>query len=91
VLVGLSTENVALNPLRFVRAELDVKGSLIYDHPRDFATTIDMVVAGKLAPGKNTAPARPLSDLVEIFEAMEAGTLRAKPIVVPWLTNIDNS
>jgi hypothetical protein len=26
---------VALKPLRFVRAELDVQGSMIYDHPRD--------------------------------------------------------
>jgi threonine dehydrogenase-like Zn-dependent dehydrogenase len=88
VLVGLATENVTLNPLRFVRAELDVKGSMIYDHPRDFATTIDLVVSGKLKPGKNTAPARPLADLVEIFEAMESGTLRAKPIVVPRLPNL---
>jgi threonine dehydrogenase-like Zn-dependent dehydrogenase len=37
---------------RFVRAELDVKGSMIYDHPRDFATTIDLIVSGKLKLGK---------------------------------------
>jgi hypothetical protein len=39
VLVGLSTENVTLDLLRFVRAELDVKGSMIYDHPLDTCAT----------------------------------------------------
>ena len=27
----------ALNPLGFVRAELDVQGSILYDHRQDFA------------------------------------------------------
>jgi 2-desacetyl-2-hydroxyethyl bacteriochlorophyllide A dehydrogenase len=86
VLVGLATDEVHFNPLRFVRTELDVRGSIIYDHPVDFAATIDLVVAGKLRPGANAAPPRPLEDLVEIFEAMEVGTLGAKPLVAPSMS-----
>jgi threonine dehydrogenase-like Zn-dependent dehydrogenase len=85
VLVGRATDDVSFNPLCFVRTELDVRGSIIYDHPTDFAATIDLVRAGKLHPGANAAPPRPLDDLVEIFEAMEAGTLGAKPLVIPAL------
>jgi alcohol dehydrogenase/L-iditol 2-dehydrogenase len=83
--VGLATDKVSFNPLRFVRTELDVRGSIIYDHPTDFAATIDLVRTGRLHPGEHAAAPRALEDLVEIFEAMEAGTIGAKPIVVPSL------
>src|SRR5205823_2299772 len=36
VLIGMATEDVALNPLRFVRNELQIRGALIYEHPTDF-------------------------------------------------------
>ncbi|HET8625801.1 MAG TPA: alcohol dehydrogenase catalytic domain-containing protein [Thermomicrobiales bacterium] len=83
VLVGLAADDVALNPLRFVRAELEVRGALIYDHPADFAATIDLVASGRLASGRNTAPPRPLEDVPEIFAAMAARRLGAKPLVAP--------
>jgi threonine dehydrogenase-like Zn-dependent dehydrogenase len=86
VLVGLATGDVTLNPLRFVRAELDVRGALIYDHPADFASTIDLVVAGRLSPGRNTATPAPLRELPAIFAAMETGTFRAKPLISPQIS-----
>ncbi|HEX5502825.1 MAG TPA: alcohol dehydrogenase catalytic domain-containing protein [Thermomicrobiales bacterium] len=83
VLVGLAAADVALNPLRFVRAELEVRGALIYDHPADFAATIGLVASGRLASGRNTAPPRPLADVADIFAALAAGRLGAKPLVIP--------
>ncbi len=81
ILLGLATADVALNPLRFVRAELEVRGALIYDHPADFAATIALVVAGNLASGRNTATPRPLGDLPAIFAAMAAHELAEKPLI----------
>lgn len=81
VLVGLSTEDVALNPLRFVRQEQEIRGALIYEHPTDFAATIQLIAAGKLAPGATASPPQPLERVPALLEAMAAGTLNAKPLV----------
>lgn len=83
VLIGLTPENVALNPLRCVRQELDIRGALIYDHPGDFAATIALIVSNKLAPGKTAGQLQPLESVPTLFEAMINGTLSAKPLVCP--------
>lgn len=83
VLVGLAAEEVRFSPHHFVRAELDVRGALIYDHPADFAATIALVAAGRLAPGRHAAPPRPLADTAALLAALDAGTLEAKPLVDP--------
>jgi 2-desacetyl-2-hydroxyethyl bacteriochlorophyllide A dehydrogenase len=85
VLVGLATENIAFNPLRFVRRELDIRGALIYDHPIDFAATIALITSGKLAPGKTAGQPQPLENVSAIFEAMANGTLSAKPLICPQI------
>ncbi len=87
VLIGLTPESVALNPLRCVRQELDIRGALIYDHPGDFAATIALVVANKLAPGKTVGQLQPLESVPTLFEAMLNGTLSAKPLVCPHLSH----
>jgi L-iditol 2-dehydrogenase len=81
VLVGIGTEDIALNPLRFVRNELELRGALIYEHPHDFARTIDLIASGKLAPGNTAAPPQPLESLPALLEAMAAGKLDAKPLI----------
>ncbi len=81
VLVGMGTEDVALNPLRFVRNELAMRGALIYEHPEDFARTIDLIVSGKLAPGSTAGPPQPLENLTTLLEAMEVGKLDVKPLI----------
>jgi len=81
VLVGMATEDVALNPLRFVRNELELRGALIYEHPQDFARTIDLIASGKLAPGSTASPPQPLESLAALLEAMAAGKLGAKPLI----------
>lgn len=81
VLVGMATEDVALNPLHFVRNELQMRGALIYEHPADFARTIDLVSAGKLTPGSTTGAPQPLESLPHLLEAMADGKLNAKPLI----------
>jgi L-iditol 2-dehydrogenase len=81
MLVGLATKDVSFNPLRFVRQEIEIRSSLIYEHPVDFARTIDLVAAGKLAPGATTGQPQPLESLPVLLEAMEAGRLDAKPLI----------
>jgi 2-desacetyl-2-hydroxyethyl bacteriochlorophyllide A dehydrogenase len=83
MLVGMTTEDVALNPLRFVRRELELRGTLIYEHPTDFAATIALVTAGKLNPGATASQPQPLEGVAEVLETMAAGGLNAKPIISP--------
>jgi L-iditol 2-dehydrogenase len=82
VLVGLATEDVAFTPLSFVRRELEVRGALIYEHPVDFARTIDLVANGKLAPGATAGQPQPLESVAAQLEAMKSGKLDAKPLIV---------
>jgi L-iditol 2-dehydrogenase len=81
VLVGMGTEDIALNPLRFVRNELELRAALIYEHPRDFARTIDLIASGRLTPGDTAAAPEPLESLPALLEAMAAGKLDAKPLI----------
>lgn len=52
VLIGLSTAPASFVPLRLVREGIRVSGSLIYDHPADFARTIALVKNGTLHPSQ---------------------------------------
>jgi 2-desacetyl-2-hydroxyethyl bacteriochlorophyllide A dehydrogenase len=83
VLVGLAMEDVTFNPLRFVRQELEIRGTLIYEHPTDYPVTIALIASGKLSPGATASEPQPLESAASLLEAMEAGKLNAKPIVSP--------
>jgi len=50
ILLGLSSCEASFTPLKFVREELRVSGSIIYDHPTDFARTIALVERKVLSP-----------------------------------------
>lgn len=52
VLVGLGHEPVTLDAVRIVRQRLRIRGSIIYEHPRDFASTVRLVSDGTLHPGR---------------------------------------
>jgi threonine dehydrogenase-like Zn-dependent dehydrogenase len=60
---------------------MEVRGSLIYEHPVDFARTIDLVASGKLTPGATAGQPQPLESVPALLEAMEAGKLDAKPLI----------
>ncbi len=81
ILVGLSTEPVTFNPLQFVRQELEIRSTLIYEHPTDYQETIALIASGKLSPGTTAHAPQPLENAVTLLEAMVAGTLDAKPII----------
>ena len=50
ILLGLPASPAEFIPMRLVREGINVHTSMIYDHPDDFARTIELVAAGKLRP-----------------------------------------
>ncbi len=50
VMIGLSSEAASFVPLRLVREGVRISGSMIYDHPTDFARAIALVESGALRP-----------------------------------------
>jgi len=52
ILLGLSSSPVSFVPMRLVREGINLITSMIYDHPDDFAHTIELVAEGKLQPGR---------------------------------------
>jgi 2-desacetyl-2-hydroxyethyl bacteriochlorophyllide A dehydrogenase len=68
ILVGLSSAQASFVPLRFVREGLRVSGSIIYDHPRDFARTIALVRAGALSPRAIVSRTFPFDEITPALE-----------------------
>ncbi|AXK32486.1 L-iditol 2-dehydrogenase [Streptomyces armeniacus] len=53
VMIGMGARPVPLSTMALARRQLVVRGSLIYDHPGDFAATLAALAAdGGLAPGR---------------------------------------
>jgi threonine dehydrogenase-like Zn-dependent dehydrogenase len=50
ILLGLASSAASFMPLRLVREGIRVEGSMIYDHPSDFARSIALVENGILQP-----------------------------------------
>ena len=50
ILMGLGDKRVEIEPFRLVREGVRIGSSLIYDHPDDFARTIEMVALNALRP-----------------------------------------
>lgn len=50
ILLGLSSSSASFVPLRLVREGIRAEGSMIYDHPSDFARAIALVEKGILKP-----------------------------------------
>jgi L-iditol 2-dehydrogenase len=63
ILLGLSSEPASFVPLRFVREGIDIRTSMIYDHPKDFAHVIDQVARGALHPSCVVTHTYPLESL----------------------------
>jgi len=76
VLIGLAAKPVPVIPLRFVRRGLSLLGSLIYDHPTDFARAIDLVRTGRVHPSALVTDVHDLeraSTAVELVVAGQSG------------------
>jgi 2-desacetyl-2-hydroxyethyl bacteriochlorophyllide A dehydrogenase len=50
VMIGFGNKPVEFSPLDLVQRQITIRGQLIYDHPQDFAATLERVTAGLLAP-----------------------------------------
>ncbi|HTY62937.1 MAG TPA: alcohol dehydrogenase catalytic domain-containing protein [Acidobacteriota bacterium] len=63
VLLGLSSEPASFVPLRLVREGINIRTSMIYDHPGDFAHVIREVARGTLRPSCVVTHTYPLESL----------------------------
>ena len=76
ILLGLSSSKASFTPLKFVREEIRVSGSIIYDHPTDFARAIALVEKRILSPKKivsHTFPFSEISHALQLASTGEAG------------------
>jgi L-iditol 2-dehydrogenase len=76
VLLGLSSEPACFRPIRLVREGINISTSMIYDHPVDFARSIDWVAKGILHPGTivtHTFSFDAIKEALELAGSGEAG------------------
>src|SRR6266540_3086752 len=73
ILLGLSTARAGFTPLKLVREEIRVSGSIIYDHPADFARTIALVENKVLSPGKIVTDTFPLAQIEQALQLAVTG------------------
>jgi 2-desacetyl-2-hydroxyethyl bacteriochlorophyllide A dehydrogenase len=80
ILIGLSDRPARLDTAGVVRKRLQVRGSIIYEHPADFAATVRLVADGRIRPGRVVTRAFSLDEVDE--------ALRAAPQVVgkSWIS-----
>jgi threonine dehydrogenase-like Zn-dependent dehydrogenase len=80
VLIGLSSAPASFVPLRLVREGIGICGSMIYDHPSDFARTIALVKEGVLHPSQIVTDEVPFGELDRALRLATTG--RSGKIVV---------
>jgi L-gulonate 5-dehydrogenase len=68
IVIGMSGEPLPLTAQTVVTRQLTVRGSLIYDHPGDFAATLNSP-ASALRPGRVLRACYPLADAAAAFLA----------------------
>jgi alcohol dehydrogenase/L-iditol 2-dehydrogenase len=80
ILIGLGDRPARLDTAGVVRRRLQVRGSIIYEHPADFAATVGLVTEGRIRPGRVVTRAFSLEQCDE--------ALRAAPQVVgkSWIS-----
>jgi alcohol dehydrogenase/L-iditol 2-dehydrogenase len=62
VMIGFGNKPVEFSTLDLVQRQLTIRGQLIYDHPQDFAATLERVTAGALAPEQTVQGTFPVED-----------------------------
>ena len=73
ILLGLSEKPATFTPLDLVRRGISIQGSLIYDHPEDFQTVIQLIEEGKIQPHKIISKYIPLSEVQAGLQAATDG------------------
>jgi L-iditol 2-dehydrogenase len=73
ILLGLSSSQVSFTPLKFVREGIRLSGSIIYDHPNDFARTIALVEKKVLSPSKIVSRTFSFNEISEAMKLASTG------------------
>lgn len=73
VLMGLATGTASFVPLRLVREEIRVSGSIIYDHPADFRKAIALVAAGTLQPSRIVTDTLSFGEIARALDLASTG------------------
>ncbi|MDF0693661.1 zinc-dependent alcohol dehydrogenase [Aquirufa ecclesiirivi] len=80
ILVGLANEAAQFVPLKIAREGISILPSIIYDHPNDFAETIDLIAKDKIHPGQIISARFPLDRIEEAMALAVSG--KATKVVV---------
>ncbi len=75
LVLGLDDRPLGLAARTLVRRQLELRGSLTYDHPTDFQHTIELVSSAKLDPGRIVAHEFALDD---VQQRVRSGTSTAR-------------
>ena len=73
ILLGLSEKQASFTPLDLVRRGISIQGSLIYDHPADFQSVIQLIEDGKIQPHKIISQYLPLAEVQAGLQAATDG------------------
>jgi threonine dehydrogenase-like Zn-dependent dehydrogenase len=73
ILLGLSEKQASFTPLDLVRRGISIQGSLIYDHPEDFKSVIQLIKDGKIQPHKIISKYIPLAEVQAGLQAATDG------------------
>lgn len=65
--LGLDARPLELTAQAIVRRQVALRGSLTYDHPRDFAETVEAIGTGRLRPGRIVGQSFALADAQAAF------------------------
>jgi threonine dehydrogenase-like Zn-dependent dehydrogenase len=68
LLLGLDSRPLEITAQALVRRQAVVRGSLTYDHPGDFETTVGLIGQGRFAPGRIVSDEYPLDEAQTAFE-----------------------
>jgi threonine dehydrogenase-like Zn-dependent dehydrogenase len=73
ILLGLASTPASFLPMRLVREGINLRTSMIYDHPADFTYVIDLVAKGKLHPAAVVTHTFPFEGIREALELAAGG------------------
>lgn len=76
ICLGLDSRPLGLTSQALVRSQVSLQGSLTYDHPVDFAMTLEDLASGRISPGRIVTDEHPLEEAQVAFES--SGTSRGK-------------
>ena len=68
ICLGLDSRPLGLTSQTLVRSQATVQGSLTYDHPIDFAATLEELAARRIEPGRVVTDEYPLSETQTAFD-----------------------